>query len=156
MTITTERTSWAVKVYGDPAPKGSLKCVGGKGGRHQLVENNARTKPWRELVVRAGQALSLPSPLAGPIAVEATFTVQLPDSVKPGSRPWPIKRSTGIGGDVDKLARVVLDALEDADVLADDAQVCDLHAVKAYPHTPVPDVLERPGLLLRIWLLEGR
>ena len=153
MTITTERTSWAVKVYGDPAPKGSLKCVGGKGGRHQLVEDTERTKPWRALVKKAGQALNLPGPLAGPVGVEATFTVLLPGSVKPEARVWPWKRSSGIGGDVDKLGRVVLDALEDAGVVGNDAQVCDLHAVKAYPHTPVPDVLERPGLLLRIWLL---
>lgn len=155
MTTTTERTSWAVKVYGDPAPKGSLRCRG-RNGTHNLVEDNVRTKPWRALVVKAGQALDLPGPLSGPVAVEATFTLLLPKSVKPEERVWPWKKSTGIGGDVDKLGRVVLDALEDAGVLANDAQVCDLHAVKAYPHTPVPDVLERPGLLLRIWLLGER
>lgn len=156
MTTTTERTSWAVKVYGDPAPKGSLKCVGGKGGRHQLVEDTERTKPWRALVKQAGQALNLPGPLSGPVAVEATFTVELPKSVRPQDRVWPCLRSSGIGGDADKLARTVLDALEDAEVFSNDAQVCDLRAVKAYPHTPVPDVLERPGLLLRIWLLGER
>lgn len=153
MTQTSDRTSWAVKVYGDPAPKGSLKCVG-RNGRHQLVEDTARTKPWRELVKQAGQALPLPGPLSGPVGVEATFTVQRPASVKPESRLWPWKRSSGIGGDSDKLARTLLDGLQDAHVFADDAQVCDLRAVKAYPHTPVPDVLERPGAVIRVWLLE--
>lgn len=149
----TERTSWAVKVYGDPAPKGSLKCIGSK-GRHQLIEDTKRTKPWRDLVKQAGQALPLPGPLSGPVGVEATFTVELPASVKPASRVWPWKRSSGIGGDIDKLGRTLLDGLQDAGVFGDDAQVCVLNASKAYPHTPVPDVLERPGALIRVWLIQ--
>lgn len=153
---TIERTSWAVKVHGDPAPKGSLRCVGGKGGRHQLIENNDRTKPWRALVKQAGQALNLPGPLSGPVGVEVTFTVAFPQSMKPGARLWPWKRSNGVGGDTDKLIRTLLDGLEDAGVLADDAQVCEVRGVKAYPHTPVPDVLDRPGAVIRVWLLEGR
>ena len=147
------RTSWAVKIYGAPAPKGSLKCVG-RGNRHQLVEDNQRGKPWRELVKAGGQALGLVSPLTGPIGIECTFTVELPASVKPAKRLWPWKKSAGIGGDVDKLARLVLDGLEDAAVLGNDAQVVDLHAVKAYPHTPIADVLDQPGAVLRVWLID--
>lgn len=152
--MTTEKASWAVRVYGEPAPKGSLKCVGGK-GRHQLIEDGTRTKPWRALVKQAGEALSLPGPLSGPVGVEAVFTVRLPASVKAESRLWPWKRSTGIGGDVDKLLRTVLDALEDAGVLADDAQVCVVRGSKCYPHSPAAGVLDRPGMLLRVWRIEG-
>ncbi len=147
-------SSWAVKVYGDPAPQGSTRCIGSN-GRHQLIADTKRTKPWRALVKRAGEALDLPGPLSGPVAVEVTFTVLLPSSVKPTSRFWPWKRSSGIGGDIDKLARALLDGLQDAGVFADDAQVCDLHAVKAYPHSPAPDVLDQPGALIRIWLMRG-
>lgn len=148
--------AWAVKVYGTPAPKGSLKCIGGR-GRHQLIENNERTAPWRKRVAEAGRALKIPEPLEGPIGVEIVFTIELPASVKPASRPWPIRRSKA-GGDIDKLVRVVLDGLEDAGVYKDDAQVCEQHTYKVHPHTPTlylpPEArLDRPGAFIRIYTL---
>lgn len=147
-------TGYAVKVFGAPAPKGSMKCIGKRGKvMHSLVEDSKRTKPWRDLVATAGRLLEIHPPLAGAVAVHVTFTVDLPDSVKPAARPWPFKRSSGVGGDVDKLARTVLDGLQDAGVFADDSQVCELVAVKAHPHTDAADVLDQQGAFIRIFQL---
>lgn len=157
-------------VYGHPAPKGSMKCVGGKGGRHQLIENSPRTAPWRERVAGAARRLTV-SGLAGPVGVEVTLTVERPPShyltrrgedgllalsAEGRRRPLPHMRSRGIGGDVDKLARVILDALEDAGVLTDDAQVVELLARKTYPDGPLvlPDALPRAGARIRLYPLE--
>lgn len=150
-------TAYAVKVYGTPAAKGSLKCIGGRGKRgHQLIEDSTRTAPWRKRVAEGGRALGLPAPLEGPIGVEIVFTIELPASVKPASRPWPIRRSKA-GGDIDKLERVILDGLADAEVYIDDAQVCETHTLKVHPHTPVDWLedrrLDRPGAWITVYTL---
>lgn len=143
----------AVKVFGKPAPKGSLKCIGGK-GRHQLIEDNKATKPWRERIHLAGPHLQLDGqPWDGPVGITLTFTLDRPASVKPSARPWPLVRGKG-SGDIDKLARTVLDGLEDAGVLTNDAQVCVLTATKAYTDTPdVVDRMKHTGVLIRIYEL---
>lgn len=144
------RTSWAVKVYGTPAPKGSMKCVG-RNGRHQLVNQLASTKPWQEKVAAAARELvkhyEMTEPLAGPLGVDVTITVAAPRTVK---RDWPFVRGTG---DKDKHERTVLDGLQAGGLLADDAQVCTGVTSKVYPHTPHPDALEFPGAFIRIYLL---
>ncbi|QOR55341.1 MAG: hypothetical protein SHS37scaffold537_39 [Phage 68_12] len=148
--------AWAVKVYGSPAPKGSMKCVGGR-GRHQLVNNNPATTPWQDRVAKACELFEISEPLTVPLGLQLTFTVDRPKSVKPASRPWPHKTartSDGGGGDVDKLARTVLDALEQARVVVNDAQICSIAASKVYPDTPdVADVLHRPGVFIRLYRL---
>ena len=139
---------WAVKAYGLPRPKGSWKCVG-RGGTHRLVEQRP-AGDWRRIVVDAGKLLSahIGRRLDGPLTVELVFTVPLPKSVKPEARPWPAL--AGGVGDIDKLARSVLDSLTDAGVWTDDGQIVDLHAVKAYPHSPHPDAMVSPGVLIRV------
>lgn len=149
---------WAVRVRGLPAPKGSMKCVG-RNGRHQLVPDNAVTaKVWHGHIVTAGRAL-LESPGGprgtlrdGPVSVEITFTVPKPASIMPAGRPWPVTRSAG---DVDKLARLVLDGLTDSGIWRDDSQVVELTVRKAYPHTPAPDLTPEGGALIRIWRTEA-
>lgn len=145
----------AVRVTGLPAPKGSMKCIGGRGKvRHQLVADNApAAKAWHERVVAAGEALlrEAGGPLDGPLSVEITFTVPMPASV-PRSRLWPITRSAG---DVDKLVRLVLDGLTDSGVWRDDSQVVELTTRKCYPHTPAPDLTPAGGALIRVWSTEA-
>lgn len=146
-------TAWAVKVYGTPAPKGSMKCVGrrGKGSRHQLVNSNANTGPWQDRVAEAAQALvaAYPDdmPLLGPIGVDVTVTIQPPKTI---TREWPFVLGTG---DKDKHERAVLDGLEQGGVLTNDAQVCTGFTTKVYPHTDHPDALPRPGAFIRLYRL---
>lgn len=148
---------------GTPVGKGSLKCVG-RGGTHRLVEDNPVTHSWRADVARAARAAAAGS-LAGPavaheaIGVEFTATLARPDHhygtgrnehrVKDSAPRYPTALRTG---DVDKLARLVLDALQDAAVLDDDAQVVEVLARKAYADDPsTPDALTHPGIRVRIY-----
>lgn len=157
----------ALTVWGDPAPKGSLKCIGGK-GRHQLVEDSDRSTPWRARVADGGRRVVLAGHRAGsdPVGLEITSTITRPKShygtgrnagTLKGSAPlYPSRRaSQGVGGDVDKLARLVLDALEDAGVYDDDSQVVELVTRKTYADGPgvLPDALPRPGVRVRLYPL---
>jgi len=149
----TEPRQIAVKVYGRPAPKGSLRVVG-RGPNRNVIEDNPDTEAWRALVARAGRAWYraglLDAPIVDPVALFVTVTLERPTTVSQRSRPWPHKRSPG-HGDADKLARTILDGLQDAKVYADDAQVVELTIVKAYPDTPgVRDRLDRPGAWIRL------
>lgn len=150
-----------VTVPGQPAPKGSLKCIGARGGRgHVLIEDNKRTKPWRDKLAGACRRIKKPAVKGQPIGIETTLTLDRPtyhygtgrNAKKLKDRyaaAAPVGHSTG---DVDKLARLVLDALQDAKVLPDDCQVVELTVRKAYVDgNGVPDVLGFPGALLRIY-----
>ncbi len=148
--------SWGIWVPGTPVPQGSMTCVGGRGKiRHNIQSSNkAELHPWRDKVTAA--ALTIWPDLrdyTGPVRVEITFTVTRP-ATAPAGRVWPHVRS---GGDVDKLARAVLDALSPRKgprTLADDAVVVQLVARKVYPDTPdVPDRRDKAGALIRIYPL---
>jgi Holliday junction resolvase RusA-like endonuclease len=133
-----------------------MKCVGGR-VRPPLVNNNAATTPWQDAIANAVEKLGITEPLDEPVGLQLTFTVDRPRSVTVASRPWPSKTartSDGGGGDVDKLARTILDGLEQGGVIRNDAQVVHLSAVKAYPDSPgAVDVLERSGVFIRLYLI---
>lgn len=160
---------WAFKVYGDPQPKGSMKCIGARGSsNHQLIEDNTDSKPWREKI----RLMSCGTGLGGvmgeaaaehqAVMIEITSTLPRPKShygtgrnehtLKDSAPQWPTKHGTG---DVDKLARLVLDALEDSGTLMNDAQVVEVRAYKCYPGSTAAlargyDVLDRPGVVVRV------
>lgn len=155
-----------VTIPGHPAPKGSLKCVGARGKvRHALVEDNAASQPWRDKI--AGLFRTRVRSIAErrqPCGVEVTFTIDRgPSHYGTGRNAGTLKASAprrptakGEGGDVDKLARLLLDALEDAGTLPNDAQVVELTARKAYAtphHDGVPDALPWPGVKVRLYPL---
>jgi Holliday junction resolvase RusA-like endonuclease len=165
-------TETRVVIPGHPAPKGSLKCIGGRGGKgHVLIEDNARTKPWRKtLATWAGRRLQPVQPQE-PIGVEITFTLERPKShygtgrnagvLRPGAPAFPVSHATG---DVDKLLRLALDALQDAKVLPDDCQVIETTARKVYvspapiddPWSVAYDALGHPGVVLRLYPIVHR
>lgn len=139
------RSEVVVTLPGHPAPKGSLKCVG-RGGRHQLIEDNPRSAGWRSTIAGhvRGRIKGTPD-RHQPIGIEVTLTVDRPKSVR---TVHPVTRSSY---DVDKLARLVLDALQDAAVIPDDAAVVELVTRKSYPGGPLPDALGHPGARIRIY-----
>jgi len=160
---------YAVAVYGLPAPKGSLKCIGEVGNvKHQLVDDEkVPVRRWRERVRLAGDDLRrrIGGTVADNTPVEVTVTLTLPRPKKhfrtgrfahllrDDAPPWPSRRGSK---DDDKLARCVLDGLQDSQVFADDAQVVGLTVWKCYPDTPhAPDQLDRPGAVIRILPIES-
>lgn len=139
------------RVSGTPSTQGSKTgfVVKGKAtGKYRAVivdKNPKALKPWREAVrsdavAAAGEGWV---PIGGPVRLALLFA--MPKPVKPQHR-WPIGANSG---DVDKLARAVLDALTDAGVWADDARVVDLRVVKDYPGEAVAQTT--PGVLVRVW-----
>lgn len=136
-------------VPGTPAPKGSMRCIGGRGRGHQLIEDNKRTRPWRQNVARAASRAPEQADKGQPVEVSITFLLERPRShytargaLRKGSPALPTGHGTG---DLDKLERTILDALEDAGVLHNDAQVIGGTTVKLYAR---PD--QNPGATIEI------
>lgn len=130
-----------VWVPGRPRPKGSLRCRGG--ASHSMEEDNPESKPWRIKMAGALRAdrdrrgANEPIPIAPWIgAVDiSVFAFFEPDGVGASSLGAPLR--THDGGDVDKLSRNVLDALQDGNdsspaVLGDDSLVIGLYAEKIF------------------------
>lgn len=121
-----------IQVEGMPIPKGSMKHIGN--GR---MVDQTKTKPWMKAI---RQASMLEAALRGtgmidvPVSVFIEFYFPRPLAAK--NRLYPHKRSVG---DIDKLSRAVLDALQptktEPGVLADDSLVVDLLAFKRYSET---------------------
>lgn len=130
-------------VPGKARPKGSLKVANRQTG--WMKESNPASKPWRQkmaerLVTARGAGATCDVP------VDVTCRVYYP---RPAGLPLHIiapSESTGAyaKGDIDKIARNLLDALQDPHggspaVLADDALVQDLrmrpcYALPGKPH----------------------
>ena len=141
-----------ITVYGTPAPQGSKRFVGIKGGRGVMIESSKAVKPWREAVKCAAlDAMPPGSPwyqIAGPIRVRMVFTLPKPKSAPKGRITYPDRKP-----DLSKLVRATEDALTDAGVWQDDARVIECVAVKAYPiipHVPGTMILDRPGCVIEI------
>jgi Holliday junction resolvase RusA-like endonuclease len=134
-----------VTVPGAPKPKGSLRHI----GHGRLIEQVAGSKQWREaIVLAAAQERDLRGwqTLVGvPVTVLVRCVVPRPKSVR---RASPITRSSG---DVDKLARNILDALTDARIIGDDSQVTDLRITKEYPPTGAANA----HLCTTLWIEES-
>jgi Holliday junction resolvase RusA-like endonuclease len=98
-----------------------------------VAANKEALNAWRRRVtVTAASLLQFRSgwPKESPVEVRLLFEEARGSTV---TRPRPSSRK---GGDIDKLARAILDALQNAGVYVDDAQVVDLHAHTYYSPTP--------------------
>jgi hypothetical protein len=145
-------------VPGKAAPKGSLN-PGAGGQDRKLRESNDRVNAFRANVAAAAHkdmaARGVPGTQHGPVRVTI---VALFDPPRRGNLDAPITRAVG---DIDKVSRAVLDALQDprrtvgmkrevpnSKLIADDAQVVDLVAFERFGR------LHNPGTLVRVELLE--
>jgi crossover junction endodeoxyribonuclease RusA len=145
MSIELTRTV-IVDVRGLPRPQGSMRLHTLPGGG-----TAARYPPavyqWRGQVQQAVAQLEA-EPFHGPVELHLAFDLPRPAGhygtgrnagvVKPGSPAHP-----AVMPDLDKLVRCVADAITDAGLWKDDAQVCAIHAAKRYVTTP-------PGVLITV------
>jgi crossover junction endodeoxyribonuclease RusA len=126
-----------ISVLGVPVTQGS-KSAFIAGGKPYVREKSSgaahmRFVDWRQAVrseaQRAIEQKGNDSGLfEGPVSVECRFSLPKPASAPKTRRTWPLGARSG---DVDKLARLVLDALTGI-VFADDSHVVDLHVSKDY------------------------
>lgn len=146
-----------VFVPGRPRPKGSLRCRGGKS--HAMEEDNPESKPWRIKMAGALRAdrdrrtldRSLGLTWYGAVDV-SVFAFFEPDGVGASSLGAPLR--THDGGDVDKLVRNVLDALQDGNerspaVLGDDSLVIGLYAEKIFTN-----IIGEQGIWIKVWTVD--
>lgn len=166
-------------VAGTPAAKGSMKCIGQRGTvKHQLIENNAKAQHlWRDLITsHARHQVAARAEKWQPVGVEATFTMARPAShydthhrLTANAPEHPVRRGSN---DIDKLTRLVLDALQDSELIVDDAQVVEIVARKTYElldvdtmllakkppawvmRNPAPDALAYAGARIRVYPIE--
>lgn len=135
-------------VLGIPATQGSKTPFRNKHtGRIHLVEGKGagaeRFKSFREAVRSEAQDVAeryLPDgPIEGPVSMRLVFGLPKPASAPKRRRTWPIgKRS----GDLDKLVRLVFDAVTGV-LVVDDGQVVHLDAGKDYGTPGVTVEVER-------------
>lgn len=108
-------------VVGFPAPQGS-KTIAKAGGKVWLRDANASVlKPWRAKVAAAAD---VGVTFDCPVLVFAVFYLPRPKM----PRWW----APAVKPDTDKLARALLDGMQDGGLLAQDSRVVDLHVFKRY------------------------
>lgn len=137
-----------IRVFGNPAPQGSKRFMGIKGGKGIMIESSKAVKPWREAVKHAAldAMQSRSGAICGALVVEMVFTV-----VKPASAPKKRVTYPDRKPDLSKLIRSTEDALSDAGVWEDDARVIEYRLTsKVYPNEGA-GALHIPGAIIRIF-----
>ena len=136
------------RVAGIPVPQGSMSAFV-RGSRAIVTDQKgSKLKPWREAIRSTAVDSAGPNwaPLDCPVRVDLWFAMPKPASTPKTRRTWPMRQP-----DLDKLARACLDALTQAGVLADDARVVELRAVKDWPeHVQQMS----PGVVVRVWRVD--
>lgn len=131
-------------VYGTPAPQGSKRGFVNRSGGVSMVESSAKVKPWRQDVKHAAlDFLAAGDPITGPVRVDITFLLARPKGhYRTGKNSALLRDSApefpAVKPDVDKLLRSTLDALGEAGVWKDDAQVVGANVWKLYADPKVP------------------
>jgi Holliday junction resolvase RusA-like endonuclease len=133
-------TSYAFTVDGRPTTQGSK--VRTRWGIRESGGDNLVL--WREAVrATAVQVRGDNAPLTGPLGITLAFRLPAPKSRPKRRRTWPIGKNAG---DLDKLARAVLDGLTTSHLIDDDGLFVEALVAKEYP---IGD--EVPGVSVRIW-----
>ena len=121
------------EVRGHPITQGSMRAfVNRYTGRAAVTSSNqSKMQLWRHAVsdeARKARETANVEMFAGPVAVSVEFRLARPASAPKRRITWPIGARSG---DVDKLARAVLDALTGV-LFVDDSQVTRLQVSKLW------------------------
>jgi Holliday junction resolvase RusA-like endonuclease len=146
--------TFAFDVRGMPVPQGSARAFV-RGDRAVVVTGAGRgpLADWRgAIATEARSAAAGVAPLTAPVAVSLAFRFPRPRShylPVNASRPTPELRldapqMVATRPDIDKLTRAALDAIT-AVLIADDAQVAELRAMKCYA-----TATEGPGVFVTV------
>ena len=125
-------------IVGTPAPQGSKKFVGMRGGHAVLVESSKKVKPWREQV--EFQARQTGKVIRGPVRLEITFYFARPKNhtLKGGGKSWAWTAWPITYPDSSKCLRSTEDALVTAGLIEDDSHVVTTLVWKLYADDRVP------------------
>lgn len=139
----------------NPAPQGSKAYRGhrynAKAGRPLpvLTEQSKRVDPWRQVVTtyarHAAARQRMRAPLDGPLEAKLVFIMEPARNAQGDPIRLPDTRHYG---DLDKLQRSTFDALADARVIADDARIIRVEAMKVFPGRFAR--LDQAGVYVRI------
>lgn len=128
-----------VFVPGTPRPKGSKDFKGRRRNGSAILVESADVRPWMDVV--AWHCAQTGVRFTGAVTVGLEFRVRRPENpTYPDAPAGP--------PDLDKLARAVLDALESAGTIVNDARVVDFHLLRKRYAAPA----ERPG----VWITARR
>jgi crossover junction endodeoxyribonuclease RusA len=134
------------QVLGTPAGQGRISFLGK--GRPAIHSNQDKLLPWRELVQHAAEKAIAESygtfPLDGPLCLYACFTLPKAKSAPKGKTTYPTKRPDG-----SHLLRAVEDAMTNAGVWGDDAQLVHEVVVKVFPGEHLR-ALHVPGVWVQV------
>lgn len=121
-------------VPGIPQPKGSSRAFAHKHSGKIIVQNaNKKSMPWQNQVSWEANEHRPEQPFEGPVSMSLEFSFVKPKSSK--------RKSPTVRPDLDKLARNILDSLENI-FYHNDAQVTAMFITKAYA--------DAPGVLINI------
>lgn len=140
MTSSTENERTVIVAFeidGDPVPKGRPRAA--RIGNSIRMYTDRKTQAWETIVARfTGWAMSgLPTPLIGPLTLDATFFLPRPKTVKD---EYPVTNRA----DVDNLLKALLDGMQAAGLFRDDKQFVDVVARKRYAD------LRHPGVVVEV------
>lgn len=137
-------------IAGMPAPQGSkTPFISKVNGRAGMKESSKRNAPWRKLVYESVLDRIVDTDWAKleDCAVRIDVIFYFPRTTAARKRSHPYKVGPG---DIDKLQRSLFDALTNAGVWGDDAQVCEANIRKEYAD---PEYDQEPGARVKIWKL---
>lgn len=116
-------------VYGVPTGQGSMKAFAVNGKARLAPSGGAKFAAWRNAVAQAAaEAASPGGPLDGPLGLSIVFRFPMPASRRRKNTPTVAYKTTA--PDLDKLCRLVADALTASGLVTDDARFCQLSARK--------------------------
>ena len=127
-------TSFSIWISGKATPQGSKKAFV-INNRAVLVDASGGNKEWRKKVTDAVKAHEQYIRYKGAVNVKMSFYMEKAKSNKTG---FMMQKP-----DIDKLARSVLDALTDSEIIEDDSRVVHLTCSKTWAE-------EQPGVLITI------